>query len=372
MTATLPSPRHRRLRHWPLGLLVGFVVCASSMAGALEKVATTQIVAVEGTDVVLGAGRLAGLAEASMVTLLREAEPIIHPLTGEVLGVPQEPVGTVHVFDVGETSARGNLVKVYSEPQAGDLAEFEPVEMTAPEPMAEVSNVMREMEQLKATVERVQEREDDLRSYPAFARKVWDEISAMRGYLTSIDQRLVELEDQQTEDHFRLSSVINGEYRQENYKEFTIRYAPDTEVRLRTAGKVLTIDVIGDSVTMGSMMEAPMPMAPKPEEPGGGILAMLGFGSGADDEAVEEALDEPMMEEIPVGDMTSMEPWYKSVYHLAAGVGLLLAMLIMVLLVIRSRYTDVMDGLEEFGDDEDDYDSYLEDDEDEDEDDEDE
>jgi len=41
-----------------------------------------------------------------------------------------------------------------------------------------------------------------------------------------------------------------------------------------------------------------------------------------------------------------------------AGVGLTLAMLVMVFLVIKRRYSDVMDGLEDFDDG---YDSYLED-----------
>ncbi|HJP33493.1 MAG TPA: hypothetical protein QGF95_23330 [Candidatus Latescibacteria bacterium] len=367
MNPTLPSPRRRWDRSWPLWLAVVTIAWAGSAldAGALERMAMTEIVAVEGTEVVLGAGRLAGLNVASQVTLLRESEPIIHPLTGEVLGVPQEPVGTVHIFEVSEHRSRGGIVKLYSEPMAGDLAEFEPVAASA---VPEVSTVMQEMEALKATVERVQERDDDLRSYPAFARKAWDEITAMRSYLTSIDQRLVEMEEQQSEDHFRLSSVLSGEYRQDDYKEFTVRYAPDTEVRLRAAGKTLLIEVVGDSLQMEEMA-TPVSMAQVQEEADSpGLLAMFGFGSGEDDEA-EDVLVEEELKPVPVDDLTVDEdvPWYSSVYHLAAGVGLTLTMLIMVFLVIRKRYTDVMEGLEEFDDDE--YDSYLED-EDEDDDDE--
>jgi hypothetical protein len=368
---TLPFPRHtdrpRRRRRFGGWFAVAAWLWSVSGAGALETLATTRIVAVEGSEVVLGAGRSAGLAVTSEVTLLREAEPIIHPLTGEVLGVPQEPVGLVQVFEVGEASARGNVVKVYSAPREGDLAEYQPV-AAAPAPAPEVSSVLREFEELRATVEQVRARDDDMRSYPAFARKVWDEVSAMRSYLTSIDQRLVELEEQQSEDHFRLSSVINGEFRQQDYKEFTVRYAPDTEVRLRAAGKTLLIEVVGDSLQVMEEMAAPMSMAaPKAESGGGGLLAMLGL-SGSSDEEEDPA---PMVDEVPVDDMTDgTTPWYQSVYHLGAGVGLTLAMLIMLFLVIRRRYTDVMDGLEDFDEYEDeDYDSFLEDDEDEDEDD---
>jgi hypothetical protein len=366
MKAFFPSPRPRWDCSWPLWLVAVAIVWANfaSSAGAIEPMATTEVVAVEGAEVVLGAGKLAGLAMASQVTLLRESEPIIHPLTGEVLGVPQEPVGTVHIFELSEHRSRGKLVKMYSEPMNGDLAEFQPVVA-----MPEVTTVMEEMEALKATVERVRERDDDLRSYPAFARKVWDEVSAMRSYLTSIDQRLVEIEEQQSEDHFRFSSVLSGEHRQQDYKEFTVRYAPDMEVRLRAAGKTLLIEVVGDSLQVEQMAAPVSMMEGEEESDSAGLLAMFGFGTGADD--VDEEYMEPL-QEVEIADLTTDEemPWYSSVYHLAAGVGLTMAMLIMVFLVIKRRYTDVMDGLEEFDDE---YDSFLEDeDDDEDEDDEDE
>ena len=346
MKANFPSPRPRWNRNWPARLAAVAVVWASSAtgAGALERVATTEIVAIEGTEVVLGAGHLAGLNVASLVTLLREGEPIIHPLTGEVLGVPQEPVGMVHIFEVSEHRSRGDIVKMYSEPMAGDIAEFVPIAPAAPQ----VSTVMmQQMEALRATVERVREHEDDMRSYPAFARKVWDEISAMSLYLTSIDQRLVEIEEQQNEDHFRLSSVLSGEHRQQDYKEFTVRYAPDTQVRLRAAGKTLLIEVVGDSLRVEEMAATPVP---RQQSESGGLLAMFGFGSDDDADEME------VLEVLPVDEMMEgEEPWYKSTYHLIAGVGLTVAVLIMLFLVIRRRYTDVMDGLEEFDD------SYLED-----------
>ncbi|MDA0338090.1 MAG: hypothetical protein O2782_23210 [bacterium] len=361
MKATLPSPRPRWDSSWPVRLALVTILWANSAtsAGALEPMASTEVIAVEGTEVVLGAGRLSGLAVASQVTLLRESEPIIHPLTGEVLGVPQEPVGTVHIFEVSDHRSRGGLVKTYSTPRPGDMAEFQPVRAAAT--MArEVSSVMQEMEALKATLEMVREHDDDMRSYPAFARKVWDEVAAMCSYLTSIDQRLVEIEEQQSEDHFRLSSVLSGEHHQQDYKEFTVRYAPDTEVRLRAAGKTLLIEVVGDSLHMQEMA-APVSMAPpRQQSESPGLLAMLGFGKKADVDTGDSAADDDKPYEVEVTDLTMTDeaPWYSSIYHLAAGIGLTMAMLIMVVLVIKKRYSDVMDGLEEFDDE---YDKYLED-----------
>ena len=364
MKAISSSPHSRWQHVRPLGLVLAVIVWASSASGAGGNMATTEIVAVEGTEVVLGAGSLAGLSVTSQVTLLRESEPIIHPLTGEVLGVPQEPVGTVHIFEVSEHRSRGGIVKRYSDPAPGDLAEFKPV--TAAKATPAVVSVLQEMEELKATVAQVKAREHDLRSYPAFARKVWDEVSAMRAYLTSIDQRLIDIEEQQSEDHFRLSSVLSGEHRQQDYKEFTVRYAPDTEVRLRAAGKTLLIEVVGDSLQVEEMAVPMAMVATAPKSESSGLLTMFGFGGDGQDEDDEPYVDE--MEQVAVEDLTMAgeTPWYTSIYHLGAGIGLTMALLVLVVMVIKRRYSDVMDGLEDFDDE---YDSYLED-EDEDDDDE--
>jgi len=119
-------------------------------------------------------------------------------------------------------------------------------------------------------------------------------------------------------------------------------------VRLRAAGKTLIIEVVGDSLRVEEMAATPVP---RQQSESGGLLAMFGFGSDDDADEME------VLEGLPVDEMMEGEqPWYKSTNHLIAGVGLTVAVLIMLFLVIRRRYTDVMDGLEEFDDD-----SYLED-----------
>ena len=315
---------------WLAVLAIAAVTLGSGAAeGAGTTLITARVVAVEGPVVVLGAGRLDGLAEASQVTLLRDGEPIVHPLTGAVLGTPQEPVGTVHVYEVSDRRARGGMVKVYSDPQVDDLAEFELVAAQPPpeqEPRA-VAEVMRKVEELEGLAAKYQRNSEDMASYPAFARRVWDEVASMKSYLVSLDERLVEMEEQQSEDHFRLSSVLSGEYQREDLKEFTIRYTPDTKIRLQAAGKTLLISVVRDSLRV--------------EEPG----AMA---------AAEDLAD--YMEDLPLeaGDEETPadgeQPWYKSEWHLAGGAGLLFALLIMVTLIIRRRYNDVMEGLDDFDD----------------------
>ena len=38
--------------------------------------------------------------------------------------------------------------------------------------------------------------------------------------------------------------ALSGEYMSQDMKEFTIRYAPDTQVKLRAAGKTLLISIV--------------------------------------------------------------------------------------------------------------------------------
>lgn len=337
---------------WLVALAVGLLPAVAAASTAVAKVSI-----VEGAEVVIDAGHADGLTVTAKVTLLREGEPIIHPLTGEILGMPQEPVGTVHIYEVEAHSARGGLVKMYSDPVVGDLAEFEPKVAAAAAPAPDVEEVKERVEALSQSVKEYQRRsEQRLGTYPDFARRVLDEISAMKSYLVSLDERMVDLEEQQNEHHFRLSSVLSGEYAQEDLKEFTIRYAPDTQVRLRAAGKTLMIDVIADSIRLTPVDDQPVMMADDADQDeGSGLLAMLGFGG--DDEVEPDAMA-PMQPVMPMED-EGEGLWYTSVYHLAAGIGLILALFIMVFLVIKRRYTDVMDGLEDF--DEDDYDGYLDD-----------
>ena len=342
---------------WLLSLALGFLPAETSASTAIAKVS-----AVDGAEVIIDAGRADGLTETAKVTLLREGDPIAHPLTGEVLGIPQEPVGTVHIYEVDDHSARGGLVKMYSDPLVGDLAEFKPTMVAAkPAPAPEVEQVKERVEKLSQNVEEYRRRsEQRLGTYPDFARRVLDEIAAMKSYLVSLDGRMVELEEQQNEHHFRLSSVLSGEYRQEDMKEFTIRYAPDTQVRLRAAGKTLMIDVVADSLRMTPVPGESVAMADSEADGDGpGLLSMF-FGSDDEPESID---DVEMSTETPM-DMGDAEvPWYTSVYHLAAGVGLILALLIMVFLVIKRRHSDVMDGLDDFDDE---YEGYLDDEEEED------
>ena len=106
-------------------------------------------------SVALDAGRLDGLSEGAQVTLLREGEAIVHPLSGEVLGIPQEPVGLVEVKVLQDRRAQAVLLKSYSTPRVGDLDEYakvavEPEEASGGVEVEQVNKMMNRVEVLEA------------------------------------------------------------------------------------------------------------------------------------------------------------------------------------------------------------------------------
>ena len=224
---------------------IALLLSVGEVAG---EMAMTRVVGVEGNEVSLEAGTNKGLGKGAMVTLLREGEPIVHPLTGAVLGMPQEPVGVVEVVEVHADMARGVISKSYSQPMVGDLAEYAAVEVVmSPAPMMEPDGEVTErVDALERSLRQVQKSNKAITAYPAFREQVWDEIMAMRSHLLSVDERLVDMEEQQGADRIRLSSLASGELHA-GMEEFTIRYMPGTDLRLKIAGKTLIITVDRDS-----------------------------------------------------------------------------------------------------------------------------
>ena len=267
-----------------------WIVLLSLAAGpAAAEMATTVIIGVEGSEVVLGAGLSDGLSTGAEVTLLRQGDPIVHPLTGEILGIPQEPVGQLKIVEAQDRQAKGVLQKMYSSPMVDDLAEYEKQAVVAQAPQArsaEAGEMIERVKKLERNVKRYQKSNKALSEYPAFVEQVWDEIIVMKSYLVTLDERLLELEAQQGEDRTRLSSMLSGEYQREDMEEFTIRYMPGTHVKLKIAGKTLVITVDPDSVyhleevmgeeDVGMMdMDMDMEVEGEPENGEGGIQALL-------------------------------------------------------------------------------------------------
>ena len=168
----------------------------------------------------------------------------------------------------------------------------------------------------------------------------------MKSYLVTIDERLRNMEDRQMEKESHLGFAVSSEYRPIDYKELTLRYTSDTQLKVQAAGNTILISVVNDTVRMEKMVDINTitPTEAKVGDEGeSGFSALLGMSENED--ALEEEVDVEIVDEEDEG------PWYKSYWHLAGGIGLVVAFFLMVAMVLRSRYNDAMDGLDEFGDD---------------------
>ena len=318
---------------------ISIALVAITFSGAHAERVLTRVIDVEQSgahEVVLDAGRLDGLREGARVTLLREGEAIVHPLTGEILGIPQEPVGLAEVKGLQDRRARAIMVKSYSRPQVGDLAEYGKVPMEAAATQsapAEMAKVIKRVKTLEAGMQEYKKTQKSLSAYPVFAQQVWDEMGTIKSYLVALDERLIELETQQHEDRNRLTAMIGGES-QGTGKELTIRYSEDTDLTLRVAGKTLMISVEPDSIRL--------------KESGVGETQEMSFaedglyldGEEVAEEGEEEGWDislDGMMEESP---------------YIFAGSLLFIAIIVGgLLVVIKRRYDYVMGGLDEYDQD---------------------
>jgi len=346
-------------RYW-----IAIIACLSLLPSlAAAEIAVTMVIRVErdeaATGVILGAGRMGGLEVGAQVTLLRTGEPIIHPLTQEVLGVPQEPVGLARVVEVQERQAQAILVRQYSMPQARDMAEYER-ETVASAPMVQEPDpeIMQRMKKLEDGVWQNRKRSNTMKSYPVFAEQVWEELTSIKSYLVSIDERLIALEARQNEDRMRVVSFMNGEYQRQDMKEFTIRYAPDAQVKLKVAGKTLMIDVERDSLQMDMAVD-PLAMVEQTkqvaEEKASWWDKLMG---STEEKKKEEEIDWPddETEDGKGEEGAEEEAWYSSIWTKG---GVILLFVVMIVFVLYDKVfrgsDDLMDDLDEEDDDFEEY-----------------
>lgn len=323
-------------------------LCAASAFAQMATARVGQVMSDGAIAVELEAGANQGLVRGASVTLLREGEKIVHPLSGEVLGVPQEPVGVAEVRSVRANRSVAILVKTYSTPRVGDVAEYEeaPLQQAvgAIENPAAVEQVMERVRGLENDIKSYQKSQKTLSAYPVFAQQVWDEMGAIKSYLVTMDERLIELEAQQGEDRNRLAQVIGGESRSENARELTIRYSEDTDVRLQVAGKTLVISVERDSLHLEEVSNA--------DE-----MAVVSDTTALDEEGVEEEIG---------WDFSFDTAALSSPAVVGGVVAFIVALTAAAIYIIKRRYDDVMSGLDDFDEgvaDDEDFDEEFDEDE---------
>ena len=273
------------------------------------------------------------------VTLLREGPPIIHPISGAVLGVPHEPVGFGDVRLINKLGATVILSKVFSKPVSGDVAEYEfmspapeIIENISSKSMSDIVDIVHGLEE---TVKNYARSQNTASAYPVFAKEVWDEINSLRSYLVSIDERLVQYEVRQQEDQKRNLQIAVDDLRRESARELILRYDEDTDVKFEVAGNTLHLTVQRDSLVVNEA---------KTVEPDG---LMEG------------------LEAIEVEEIESDSTWFSHLLSMLGSTSVLAGIIVVILIVVMilyfikqnsEKYDEVVD---DFGED---YEDLLDDD----------
>ena len=107
-------------------VIISVFLGAQTVAFGQEEAVSTKVVDVNGEVVTIEAGSVNGVVVGMVLKIVRRDEPVIHPLTHEVLGTPIVPVCTVVIGEVKANSATGRITRQYMRPVMGDRVQFRP------------------------------------------------------------------------------------------------------------------------------------------------------------------------------------------------------------------------------------------------------
>ena len=241
----------------PIYVVVAFFFTVIATGAELITSRVLKLNDSEGSSVIIEITDRMSIDVGTGVTLLREGPPIIHPISGEVLGVPHEPVGYGDVRLIGKLGATVMLSKVFSKPELGDVAEYEIVSPTTKTEediqSKNITKIVDLVNGLEETVKNYAKSQNTESTDPVFVKEVWDEISSLRSYLVSIDERLIKHELSQQEDQRRNIQVAVDDMRKESSRELILRYDEDTEIKLEVAGNTLHLSVLHDSLVFNEV-----------------------------------------------------------------------------------------------------------------------
>ena len=85
-----------------------------------------DVISVEKNKMAIALGKKDGLKNGMILTLWREGEEIVHPVTGVCIGREEDNVGSVEIVQVGEKSSAAMITEAVLQPLKGDRARITP------------------------------------------------------------------------------------------------------------------------------------------------------------------------------------------------------------------------------------------------------
>ena len=183
-------------------LWVGLLAGATSLYGAQAKVVKVKEKAVH-----IDVGSDRGIEVGMLADIYRQAEPIIHPVTGENLGSPRVKIGRIEIRKVESTSAVGYLLNQYAPVLPGDTAEGIEIDPTPEEEMqADVNEARAEIKALaRSLADEIKANQKAIADLRRIGSSEWrltsliNTVKNMRERMVSIESKLTTLEEQQME-----------------------------------------------------------------------------------------------------------------------------------------------------------------------------
>ena len=333
-----------------LSLWVGLLAGATSLYGAQAKV-----VKVEGKTVHLDVGSDRGMEVGMLADIYRQAEPIIHPVTGENLGSPRVKIGRIEIRKVEPTSAMGTILNQYAPVLPGDTAEGIDIDPTPEEQMqadvnearAEIKALARSLaDEIKANQKAIADLRRTLRRIGSSERRLTSLINTvknMRERMVSIESKLTTLDEQQMEIIAQDTAEVGMMGPADVSELGVLKRESGDEVYIRVGNRMYRLSFAENRLI---------------EEGEAAQIADAGAGEAVPPpaEAEVDAEVEDLFSEDPQEEM----PWYKAYWWVALPVGLLLAVGLLLLKLMRRQRPEgseegeagAEDGFQEVGDEE--------------------
>ena len=310
----------------------------------------------------LPAGTNKGLKAGTRLDVFRQEEPIVHPITGEVLGAPKVKIAEVQVTKAFRTTALAKITMSYAPIAAGDLVReagsvpMEPAVASVPKAPAGKMAAPPGADDTQRTAERLTWEINEIRANIASLSKALGRIAgiertvermqgnmgAMQSSVSSLKQEVEALKEKAVAP--QVVSISS-----DNLAEFKVKHA-SLNVAVRSGAEPLLIPVeafaqillpyvkegqeaVVDSLVRTRMGEAKGAAAPPPA----GYTAEVAHGEGSHPPTGED----PMAELQRLMNESKAKPawrvYLETYWPFGAGIGVFLGLVIVVVKLVRRK-----------------------------------
>jgi len=319
-------------------LLVSLLAVCVTMALVVAADAQVKIIKVDDRTVYVDVGADRAIQEGMKADVYRQAEPVIHPVTGENLGSPRVKIARLEVTKVGPTFSACGVLEQFAPVRSGDLVEGLEIAPTAEDMLkadiedtrSEIRSLTRSLaEEIKANQRSIGDLRKTLTRIGSSEKRLQNLINSVRNIrerMVVMDGRIGDLETKQ-------AAIIERDTAE--VKPLTMADLHELRV-LRRGDEEAVFLTVGDKVYRLSFEKNVL------EEVPDSLLAKSSparADGGGTPDASGEAGDEDLWTEDT--DEEEAEPFYLKYWWIAPIVGVLGAVVLFLMKMMgRGKSTD--------------------------------